>query len=95
MKAYNDKQALGGLADDEITTWVTSPTCSLMRGADLLTAIMEVKPLIEQRIETSLRASTRRLGNAMMHLIEGGGKRMKARSLGWLARPLATPIPDF
>ena len=53
-------------------------------GADLLTSIMEVKPLIEQRIENSLRASRHeRLGNAMMHLIEGGGKRMRA-TLPWL-----------
>jgi len=48
-------------------------------GAGLLTSIMEVKPLIEQRIELSLRASRHeRLGDAMMHLIEGGGKRMRA-----------------
>ena len=53
-------------------------------GADLLTSIMEVKPLIEQRIENSLKASRHeRLGNAMMHLIEGGGKRMRA-TLPWL-----------
>jgi geranylgeranyl diphosphate synthase type I len=54
------------------------------QGADLLTSIMEVKPLIEARIESSLRASRHeRLGNAMMHLIEGGGKRMRA-TLPWL-----------
>ena len=53
-------------------------------GADLLTSIMEVKPLIEQRIESSLRASRHeRLGDAMMHLVEGGGKRMRA-TLPWL-----------
>ena len=40
--------------------------------------------MIEQRIETSLKASRHeRLGNAMMHLIEGGGKRMRA-TLPWL-----------
>jgi geranylgeranyl diphosphate synthase type I len=53
-------------------------------GADLLTSIMEVKPLIEARIEASLRASRHeRLANAMMHLVEGGGKRMRA-TLPWL-----------
>ena len=53
-------------------------------GADLNTAIMEVKPFIEKRIERSLRESRHeRLGNAMMHLIEGGGKRMRA-TLPWL-----------
>ena len=30
-KAYNDKQALGELADDEIHDMGTSPTCSLMQ----------------------------------------------------------------
>ena len=84
-KAYNDKQALGELADEEIHD-MGDITYMLpnAEGPDLLTAIMEVKPLIEQRIETSLRASRHeRLGNAMMHLIEGGGKRMRA-TLPWL-----------
>jgi geranylgeranyl diphosphate synthase type I len=53
-------------------------------GADLITSIREVKPLVEQRIESSLRASRHpRLADAMMHLIEGGGKRMRA-TLPWL-----------
>ena len=53
-------------------------------GADLLTSIKEVKPLVEWRIESSLKASQHdRLGRAMMHLIEGGGKRMRA-TLPWL-----------
>ena len=53
-------------------------------GADLITSIQEVKPLVEQRIESSLRASRHpRLADAMMHLIEGGGKRMRA-TLPWL-----------
>jgi geranylgeranyl diphosphate synthase type I len=53
-------------------------------GADLLTSIMEVKSLVEWRIESSLKASQHeRLGRAMMHLIEGGGKRMRA-TLPWL-----------
>jgi len=53
-------------------------------GADLLTSINEVKPFIEQRIIESLTASRHeRLANAMMHLIHGGGKRMRA-TLPWL-----------
>lgn len=53
-------------------------------GADLKTSVLEVLPLIEDRIERRLRASRHpRLGDAMMHLIEGGGKRMRA-SLPWL-----------
>jgi geranylgeranyl diphosphate synthase type I len=84
-KAYNDPAALGELADDRIHDMgdITHMLPNA-EGADLLTSIMEVKPLIEQRIETSLRASRHeRLGNAMMHLIEGGGKRMRA-TLPWL-----------
>ena len=83
--SYNEQSALAELADDlihdmgDITYMLPGA-----EGADLLTAIMEVKPLIEQRIETSLRASRHeRLGDAMMHLIEGGGKRMRA-TLPWL-----------
>ena len=53
-------------------------------GADLPTSVMEVLPLIESRIAARLTASRHpRLGKAMMHLIEGGGKRMRA-SLPWL-----------
>ena len=84
-ESFNDKDALAELADDlihdmgDITYMLPGA-----EGADLLTAIMEVKPLIEKRIETSLRASRHdRLGDAMMHLIEGGGKRMRA-TLPWL-----------
>jgi geranylgeranyl diphosphate synthase type I len=82
---YNDKKALNELADElihdmgDITHMLPDA-----EGADLLTSIMEVKPLIEGRIEKSLKASRHeRLGNAMMHLIEGGGKRMRA-TLPWL-----------
>ena len=54
------------------------------KGAGLLTSIGEVKSLVEERIEVSLKASQhQRLGNAMMHLVEGGGKRMRA-TLPWL-----------
>lgn len=83
--SHNDSAALAELADHRIHDMgdITHMLPSA-EGADLLTAIMEVKPLIEQRIESSLRASRHhRLGNAMMHLIEGGGKRMRA-TLPWL-----------
>ncbi|MDA1168153.1 MAG: polyprenyl synthetase family protein [archaeon] len=53
-------------------------------GADLMTSIQEVKPLVESRIESSLRACRHgRLSDAMMHLILGGGKRLRA-TLPWL-----------
>ena len=81
----NDPKALSGLADDLIHD-MGDVTHMLpgAEGADLITSIMEVKPLIEERIENSLKASRHeRLGNAMMHLIEGGGKRMRA-TLPWL-----------
>lgn len=82
---HNDRDALVKMGDDLIHDMgdVTHMLPNA-EGADLLTSIMEVKPLIEQRIESSLRASRHeRLGNAMMHLIEGGGKRMRA-TLPWL-----------
>ena len=54
------------------------------KGAGLSTSIGEVKSLVEQRISDSLCASKHsRLSNAMMHLIEGGGKRLRA-TLPWL-----------
>ena len=84
-KLHNDKKELTSLADDRIHDMgdITHMLPNA-EGADLLTSIMEVKPLIEQRISSSLRASRHeRLGNAMMHLIEGGGKRMRA-TLPWL-----------
>ena len=57
---------------------------SYAEGAGLTTSIMEVKPLVEQRISDSLCASKHsRLSSAMMHLIEGGGKRLRA-TLPWL-----------
>ena len=53
-------------------------------GADLMTSIKEVRPFIERRIVESLTASRHeRLAGAMMHLIHGGGKRMRA-TLPWL-----------
>mgnify|MGYP000013877704 CR=1 FL=1 len=82
---YNNPEKLTELADDLIHDMGdVSYMLPDAEGADLLTSIMEVKPLIEQRIELSLRASRHeRLGNAMMHLVEGGGKRMRA-TLPWL-----------
>lgn len=53
-------------------------------GADLATSLKEVRPFIERRIVESLQASRHdRLAAAMLHLIEGGGKRMRA-TLPWL-----------
>ena len=53
-------------------------------GADLSTSIAEVKDLVEGRIERALTHSKLpRLSGAMMHLIEGGGKRLRA-TLPWL-----------
>jgi geranylgeranyl diphosphate synthase, type I len=53
-------------------------------GADLNTSIAEVKDLVEFRIERALtHTSLERLSGAMMHLLEGGGKRLRA-TLPWL-----------
>jgi geranylgeranyl diphosphate synthase type I len=53
-------------------------------GADLTTSIAEVKPLVEKRIERALtHTSHKRLSAAMMHLVDGGGKRLRA-TLPWL-----------
>ena len=53
-------------------------------GADLTTCIDEVKDLVESRIERALTHSNLdRLSGAMMHLLEGGGKRLRA-TLPWL-----------
>jgi geranylgeranyl diphosphate synthase type I len=53
-------------------------------GAGLNLSVLEVKPLVEQRIMNSLMASRHeRLAAAMTHLIHGGGKRLRA-TLPWL-----------
>ena len=53
-------------------------------GADLSTSISEVKELVESRIERALTHSKlTRLSGAMMHLLEGGLKRLRA-TLPWL-----------
>ena len=84
-EGFNNPMSLKKLADNEIHDMGdVSDLLPNAEGAGLLTSIMEVKPLIEERIETSLRASRHeRLGDAMMHLVEGGGKRMRA-TLPWL-----------
>ena len=82
---FNNPTAMKELSDEFIHDMGDiSQMLPNAEGADLLTSIMEVKPLIEGRITNSLRASRHdRLGDAMMHLIEGGGKRMRA-TLPWL-----------
>ena len=53
-------------------------------GAGLNTSIAEVKPQVESRIESILTSNTHStLSKAMMHLIQGGGKRLRA-TLPWL-----------
>ena len=83
--AIGDKEACEALQDNVIHDMgdVTHMLPNA-EGADLMTSIMEVKPFIERRIVESLTASRHdRLAAAMMHLIEGGGKRMRA-TLPWL-----------
>ena len=83
--AVGDANLLSGLRDDLIHDMGdVSNMLSYATGAGLSTSIMEVKPLVEQRISDSLCASKHsRLSNAMMHLIDGGGKRLRA-TLPWL-----------
>ncbi len=84
-KAIGDKAACEALQDGLIHDMgdVTHMLPNA-EGANLLTSINEVKPFIEQRIVESLTASRHeRLAAAMMHLILGGGKRMRA-TLPWL-----------
>ena len=73
------------LNDDEIHDMGdVSHMLSYATGAGLTTSIEEVKPLVEQRISDSLSASKHsRLSDAMMHLVNGGGKRLRA-TLPWL-----------
>ncbi|MEC8257798.1 MAG: isopentenyl-diphosphate delta-isomerase, partial [Candidatus Thermoplasmatota archaeon] len=75
--AVGNANLLSGLRDDLIHDMGdVSNMLSYATGAGLSTSIMEVKPLVEQRISDSLCASKHsRLSNAMMHLIDGGGKR--------------------
>ena len=83
--AVGEPTKLASLRDDIIHDMGdVSDMLSYSSGAGLTTSIMEVKPLVEQRISDSLCASKHsRLSNAMMHLIDGGGKRLRA-TLPWL-----------
>lgn len=83
--AIGDAEACSSLRDDlihdmgDVTHMLPGAT-----GADLTTSLKEVRPFIERRIVESLQASRHhRLAAAMLHLIEGGGKRMRA-TLPWL-----------
>ena len=80
-----DEQKLLGLRDGMIHDMGdVSHMLTYATGAGLSTSIMEVKPLVEKRISDSLCASKHsRLSSAMMHLIDGGGKRLRA-TLPWL-----------
>ena len=84
-KAIGDEDACASLRDDLIHDMGdVSHMLTYATGAGLSTSIKEVKPLVEKRISDSLCASKHsRLSDAMMHLIEGGGKRLRA-TLPWL-----------
>jgi geranylgeranyl diphosphate synthase type I len=83
--AIGDKEKLGDLSDDLIHDMGdVSHMLSYAEGAGLTVSIKEVKPLVERRISDSLRASKHStLSDAMMHLVDGGGKRLRA-TLPWL-----------
>ena len=83
--AIGDKEKLGNLSDDLIHDMGdVSHMLSYAEGAGLTVSIKEVKPLVERRISDSLRASKHStLSDAMMHLVDGGGKRLRA-TLPWL-----------
>jgi geranylgeranyl diphosphate synthase type I len=84
-KAIGDADACASLCDDLIHDMgdITHMLPGAI-GADLATSLQEVRPFIERRIVESLQASRHdRLAAAMLHLIEGGGKRMRA-TLPWL-----------
>ena len=79
-QAVGDKDALGLLVDDQNHDMGdVSHLLPDAVGADLMTALAEVKPLVEARIERALtHTSHERLSGAMMHLVKGGGKRLRA-----------------
>jgi len=53
-------------------------------GSDLSTAMAEIRPLLESRIVSAFKQiEHERLSDAMLHLIMGGGKRLRA-CLPWL-----------
>ena len=78
--AVGDADALAALADDKIHDMGdVSHMLPNAEGADLMTALAEIKPLVETRIERALtHTSHERLSGAMMHLVHGGGKRLRA-----------------
>ena len=79
-QAIGDPAALASLVDDEIHDMGdVSHMLPDAVGADLSIALSEIKPLVEARIERALtHTSHERLSGAMMHLVEGGGKRLRA-----------------
>ncbi len=83
--AVGDKEKIDQLRDEKIHDMGdVSHMLSYAEGAGLSLSIQEVKPLVERRISESLSASKHStLSNAMMHLINGGGKRLRA-TLPWL-----------
>ena len=78
--AVGDADALAELVDGKIHDMGdVSHLLPDAQGADLMTSLAEVKPLVEARIERALtHTSHPRLSGAMMHLVEGGGKRLRA-----------------
>ncbi|MFQ3316850.1 MAG: geranylgeranyl diphosphate synthase type I [Candidatus Poseidoniaceae archaeon] len=83
--AVGNNSALEELADDKIHDMGdVTHLLPEAEGAGLDLSVLEVKPLVEQRIMNSLMASRhQRLAAAMTHLIHGGGKRLRA-TLPWL-----------
>ncbi len=79
-QAVGNPEALSALVDEKIQDMGdVSHMLPGAVGADLLTALAEIKPLVEGRIERALtHTSHERLSGAMMHLVEGGGKRLRA-----------------
>tara|TARA_B100000459_G_scaffold24664_1_gene11941 strand:- start:1616 stop:3373 length:1758 start_codon:yes stop_codon:yes gene_type:complete len=84
-EAVGDESRIAKLVDNEIHDMGdVSHMLTYSEGAGLSISIQEVKPLVENRISDSLCASRHsRLSDAMMHLIQGGGKRLRA-TLPWL-----------
>tara|TARA_S200000501_G_scaffold119483_1_gene112295 strand:- start:5936 stop:7693 length:1758 start_codon:yes stop_codon:yes gene_type:complete len=84
-EAVGDESRMAKLVDNEIHDMGdVSHMLTYSEGAGLSISIQEVKPLVESRISDSLCAARHsRLSDAMMHLIQGGGKRLRA-TLPWL-----------
>jgi geranylgeranyl diphosphate synthase type I len=79
-QAVGDSEALERLVDGQIHDMGdVSHMLPDAQGANLMTSLAEIKPLVEARIERALtHTSHPRLSGAMMHLVEGGGKRLRA-----------------